>query len=162
MADMFRPVPIDQEPHQKSRFVVEFPTEIGIESYLVKTVSSPTISVGSIEIPYMHGYDYVAGKIKYEPIDITFIDVIGPSTSQKIMEWLGLHYEGATGRMGYAVGYKKQILLKRLDPTGVEVQKWTFIGCQITNVKFADGDYGAEEVSEISMTIQPNRILLDA
>ena len=77
MADMFRPVPVDQEPKRKNRFTLEFPTELGIESYNVQTSGKPTITINSTEIPYMNTSTWVAGRFKWEPIDIEFIDVIG-------------------------------------------------------------------------------------
>jgi len=162
MADMFRPVPIEQEPKRKNRFVLEFPTELGIESFLVQTSGKPSLEIGSTEIPYMNTSTWVAGRSIWQTIDITFIDVIGPSTTQKVMEWVRLHFESATGRMGYAIGYKKNLVLKALDPTGVEIEKWTLIGCQITSASFDDYDYSADDVAMVNITIQPDRCLLAA
>ena len=162
MAVMFRPIPIEQEPKKKNRFVLEFPTELGIESYLVQTAGKPAIEIGSVEIPYMNTSTWVAGRYKWGTMDIEFLDVIGPSTTQKVMEWVRLHAESATGRMGYAVGYKKNLVLKALDPTGVEVEKWTLIGSFITNASFDSVDYGDEEILRVKITIQPDRCLLSA
>jgi len=162
MADMFRPVPIEQEPKRKNRFVLEFPTELGIESYLVQTSGKPSLSINKTEIPYMNTSTFVAGRSVWQTLEVKFIDVIGPSTTQKIMEWVRLHFESATGRMGYAIGYKKNLVLKALDPTGVEVEKWTLIGCQIESAAFDDYDYGADDVSTVTITIQPDRCILDA
>lgn len=159
---MFRPVPVEQEPKRKNRFVLEFPTELGIESYLVQTSGKPSLEINSTEIPYMNTSTWVAGRYKWGTLDVEFIDVIGPSTTQKIMEWVRLHAESATGRMGYAIGYKKNLVLKALDPTGVEVEKWTLIGCLITNASFDDYDYGADDVAKVKITIQPDRCLLNA
>jgi hypothetical protein len=39
------------------------------------------------------------------------------------MEWGRLHAESLTGRMGYKAGYAKNILLKAVDPAGIEVEK---------------------------------------
>jgi hypothetical protein len=64
--------------------------------------------------------------------------------------------------MGYAIGYKKNLVLKALDPTGVEVEKWTLIGCQITNASFDDYDYSADDLSTVTITLQPDRCLLAA
>jgi hypothetical protein len=64
--------------------------------------------------------------------------------------------------MGYAIGYKKNLVLKALDPTGVEVEKWTLIGCQITSASFDDYDYSADDVAMVNITIQPDRCLLAA
>ena len=162
MADMFRPVPIEQEPKRKNRFVLEFPTELGIESYLVQTSGKPSLNINKTEIPYMNTSTFVAGRSVWQTLEIKFIDVIGPSTTQKIMEWVRLHFESATGRMGYAIGYKKNLVLKALDPVGVEVEKWTLIGCQIESAAFDDFDYSADDVSMVTITIQPDRCLLDA
>ena len=162
MAIMFRPVPVEQEPKKKNRFVLEFPSELGIDSFLVQTSGKPSIEIGNVEIPYMNTSTFVAGRYKWATMDIEFIDVIGPSTTQKIMEWVRLHAESATGRMGYAIGYKKNLVLKALDPVGIEVEKWTLVGSFITNASFDDYDYSAEDVLKVKITIQPDRCLLSA
>jgi hypothetical protein len=160
MADMFRPVPVEQEPKRKNRFVLEFPTELGIESFLVQTSAKPSLNINKTEIPYMNSSTFVAGRSVWQEMEISFIDVIGPSTTQKIMEWVRLHFESTTGRMGYAIGYKKNLVLKALDPNGVEVEKWTLIGSQIVTAKFDDFDYGADDVAKVTITIQPDKCIL--
>lgn len=156
---MFRPSPIEQEPKRKNRFYLEFPTELGFESYLVQMAGKPKIEIAATEMPYMNTSQFVAGRYKWGTIDIEFIDVIGPSTTQKVMEWVRLHAESATGKMGYAVGYKKNLVLKALDPVGVDVEKWTLVGCQITNADFDGFDYGSDDVMKCKITIQPDRCL---
>src|ERR1035437_5766353 len=157
---MFRPSPIEQEPKRKNRFYLEFPSELGIESYLVQTSGKPKMTINSTEIQFMNTSTFVAGRYKFETIDIEFIDVIGPSTTQKVMEWVRLHAEAATGKMGYAVGYKKNLVLKALDPVGVDVEKWTLIGCQITSYDTDSYDYGSDDIIKVKITIQPDRCLL--
>ena len=153
MADMFRPVPIEQEPKRKNRFVLEFPTELGIESFLVQTSGKPSLEIGSTEIPYMNTSTWVAGRSKWGTIEVKFIDVIGPSTTQKIMEWVRLHFESATGRMGYASGYKKDLQLIALDPTLVGVQQFTIFGAFISNIDFGKNEYTSDEVQKITVTL---------
>ena len=160
MADMFKPVPIEQEPKRKNRFVLEFPTELGIDSFIVQTAGKPKLSINNVEIPHINGSTWVAGRSIWQTMDITFIDVVGPSGTQKLMEWVRLIYESATGRMGYAIGYKKNLVLKALDPTGIEVEKWTLIGSYITNIDFGGYDHSDDALADISITIQPDRCLL--
>ena len=160
MADMFRPVPIDQEPLLQNRFALEFPTELGIDQFIVQTAKKPSLNINAVEIPYMNTSSWVAGRSVWQQMEISFIDVIGPSTTQKVMEWVNLHFESSTGRMGYAVGYKKNLFLKALDGPGVEVQKWTLIGCQIVSADFDQFDYGTDDVVKISVTLQPDRCIL--
>jgi len=162
MAIMYRPVPLDQEPKKKHRFELIFPTELGIESYTVQTSGKPKIAIGNVEIPYMNTSTFVSGRYKWETIDIKFLDLIGPSSTQKVMEWVRLHAESTTGRMGYAVGYKKNLILNGLDPTGVPVETWQLLGCQIVNASFDDYDYGADDLTYATITIQPDRCILQA
>ena len=162
MALMYRNVPIEQEPKKKHRFELQFPTELGIDNFIVQTSGKPKITIGSVEIQYMNTSTFVAGRYKWETIDVKFLDVIGPSSTQKVMDWVNLHAESATGRMGYAVGYKKNLDLVALDPTGVGVETWRLYGCQITNASFDDYDYGADDLIYATITLQPDRCILVA
>ena len=162
MALMFRPVPIEQEPKKHHRFELLFPNELGIDSFLVQTSGKPKMTIGNVEIPYMNSSTWVSGRFKWETMEIKFLDVIGPSSTQKVMEWVRLHAEETTGRMGYAIGYKKNLILNALDPTGVAVETWQLIGCQITEASFEDYDYGADELMYAHITIQPDRCVLKA
>lgn len=162
MAVMFRPAPIEEEPKKKHRFELQFPSELGIDSFLVQTTGKPKITIGNVEIPYMNTSTFVSGRYKWEPIEIKFLDVIGPSSTQKVMDWVNLHAESATGRMGYAVGYKKNLVLNALDPTGEPVETWQLIGCQIIDASFEDYDYSSDELMYCHITVQPDRCLLQA
>ena len=76
------------------------------------------------------------------------------------MEWVRLHSESITGRQGYAAGYKRDLELEMLDPTGVVVQKWILKNCMITDANFGNLSYSDDEVSQITMTIQPDYCVL--
>jgi hypothetical protein len=76
------------------------------------------------------------------------------------MEWVRLHAESVTGRMGYAAGYKKDIELEMLDPTGVVVEKWILQGTFLTNADFGSLDYSSEDIAEITVTLRPDRCIL--
>jgi hypothetical protein len=91
---------------------------------------------------------------------IKFRDPIGPSAAQALMEWVRLHAESVTGRMGYSSGSKKNLDLEMLDPTGVVVEKWILQGCLITSADFGSLSYASDALAEISVTIQPDRCIL--
>lgn len=155
------PVPINFEPKRNNRFYLEFPTELGIEVWKVREVKRPTMEINSVEIPYMNETNYVAGRYKWGSIDITLIDPIAPSASTQVMEWVRLHAESLTGRMGYAVGYKKDLILKALDPSSVEIEKWLLEQCMITNVDFGTNSQDDDELQTVTITIQPYRCILN-
>lgn len=156
---MLMSVPSTFEPLRNNRFVAEFPTELGIETWKVRTFTAPKATHNVVEIPFMNEFRYVVGKYKWEPIDIEFISTIGPSTSSQIMEWFRLHSESLTGRQGYAAGYQKSIILKSLDPAGVEVDKWTLEECLIADIDFGQRDMADDEIQIIKVKIQPQRCI---
>jgi len=91
---------------------------------------------------------------------VKFRDPIGPSATQAIMEWVRLHAESVTGRMGYAAGYKKNVDLEMLDPTGVVVEKWILEGTIITKVAWGNVGYSDDKLADFDVTLQPDRCIL--
>lgn len=81
-------------------------------------------------------------------------DPIGPSASQAVMEWVRLHSESVSGRQGYAAGYKRDVELEMLDPTGVVVSKWILKNTMVTDCDFGDLDYSQDDLADISMTLR--------
>jgi len=159
--EMIRGIPFEYEPKRVNRFFAEFADELGIEVWKVQKFKRPQMKINSVPIPFMNEQNYVAGRYTWEAMSITFLDPIGPSTSQQLMEWVRLHAESLTGRMGYAAGYKKNILLKELDPTGIEVAKFFLEQCMITSIDFGDNDYSNDELSTITLEVQPWRCILN-
>jgi hypothetical protein len=103
------------EPKRPNRFIAVFDEELGIEIWSVQKFKRPQLKINPVEIKYMNTSNWVAGNYTWQPIEITFLDLIGPSTSQKLMEWVRLHVESISGKEGYAAGYKKTIVLKQLE-----------------------------------------------
>ncbi len=159
MPELLRGIPFEYEPKRNNRFFAEFPDELGIEVWKVQKFKRPELKINSVEIDFFNEKNYVAGRYTWSEMSITFIDPIGPSTSQQLMEWVRLHAEPLTGRMGYAAGYKKNIYLKQTDPTGIEIDKWFIEQAMITNIDFGENDYGSDELSNITVTIQPWRCI---
>jgi len=159
--EMIRGIPFQYEPKRVNRFFAEFADELGIEVWKVQKFKRPSMKINSVGIDYMNERNYVAGRYTWDEMAITFLDPIGPSTSQQLMEWVRLHAESLTGRMGYAAGYKKNILLKALDPTGIEVEKWFLEQCSIVSIDFGDNSYEDDALTNIVLTIQPWRCILN-
>lgn len=160
MADLLMKMPVPFEPKKKNRFILRFPSSLGINEWYVSSTSRPNATIDSKTISFLNTETYVAGKFTWGTIDVSFKDPIGPSAAQALMEWFRLHAESVTGRMGYAAGYKKDIELEMLDPTGVVVEKWILQGCFLTNLNFKDLSYGTDDLAEISCTLRPDRCIL--
>ena len=160
MADLLMRMPVPYEPKKKNRFIFRFPTPLGIQEWFVASGSRPSISIEEVPIQFLNTETYVAGRFNWESIDVTFRDPIGPSAAQALMEWVRLHAESVTGRMGYAAGYKKDIDLEMLDPTGVVVEKWILQGTFLQDVNFDSLGYSDDAIATISATLRPDRCIL--
>lgn len=153
-------MPVPYEPKRQNRFILRFPSNLGINEWYVTSTSRPSAKIKAVEIPFLNTSTYVAGRFDWEEIKVTFKDPIGPSASQALMEWFRLHAESVTGRMGYAAGYKRDIDLEMLDPTGVVVEKWILEGTFITNLNFGDLDYSRDELVNITCGLRMDRCIL--
>ena len=160
MADLLMKMPIPYEPKRQNRFILRFPSSLGINEWFVESASRPHITIGATEIPFLNTSTYVAGRFTWDEIRVTFRDPIGPSASQALMEWFRLHAESVTGRMGYAAGYKKDVEIEMLDPTGVVVEKWLLEGCFITDLNFGELDYSRDDLANIDCSLRMDRCIL--
>ena len=160
MANLLMKMPVPYEPKKQNRFILRFPSSLGINEWFVISTSRPKITIGEVEIPFLNTSTYVAGRFNWESIDVTFKDPIGPSAAQALMEWVRLHAESVTGRMGYAAGYKKDIELEMLDPTGVVVEKWILEGTFLSDVNFDSLAYNTDALATISATLRMDRCIL--
>lgn len=161
MADLLLNAPIQYEPLKQNRFILRFPSDLGIQEWWVSTANRPQITITKTEIPFLNTKTYVAGNYSWGALNITLRDPIGPSASQAIMEWVRLHAESVTGRMGYAAGYMRDVEIEMLDPTGVTVSKWICKNCMLSDtVNFGSLNYSSAELCEISFAIQPQYCVL--
>lgn len=155
MPDLLIKAPVTYELLRKNRFLLRFPSDLGIQEWWVSNCSRPSIKQAAVEIPFMNTSNYVIGRYNWEEINVTLRDPIGPSASQAVMEWVRLHSESATGRQGYAVAYKRDLILEMLDPTGTAISQWIIKEAMLTSVKFSELDYSGDEIATIELTLRP-------
>jgi hypothetical protein len=160
MADLLMKMPVPYEPKRKNRFIIRFDSSLGINEWYVTSASRPSAKIASVAIPFLNTSTYVAGRFEWNTIKVSFKDPIGPSASQALMEWFRLHAESVTGRMGYAAGYKKNVDLEMLDPTGVVVEKWILQGCFLEDINFGDLAYDQDALATIDATLRMDRCIL--
>jgi len=153
-------MPVPYEPKKKNRWLFRFPAELGIQQWWLASASRPTIEMSEVEIPFLNTSVFVLGRFVWNPIDVTFRDAIGPSSAQAIMEWVRLHSESVTGRQGYAAGYKKDVEIEMLDPSGIVIEKWQLQGTMLTTVNFGDLSMDDDGIADIQATLRFDRAIL--
>lgn len=161
MANFLNKMPLPYEVKKENRWLIRFPSALGLNEWYFQSAARPKITIDEVEIPFLNTSTFVAGRFKWDAMKLELRDPIGPSASQAMMEWVRLHAESVTGRMGYAAGYKKDVELEMLDPTGVVIEKWILQGAFITDVDFGALKYdGTGELVKISSTIRFDRAIL--
>lgn len=160
MSDLLIKAPVEYEPLRKNRFLLRFPSDLGIQEWWVSSASRPAITQSAKEIPFLNTSNWVVGRYTWEEVEVTLRDPIGPSASQAVMEWIRLHSESATGRQGYAVAYKRDLHLEMLDPTGTVVSQWILKSTMIVNARFGELSYENDELADITLTLRPQYCIL--
>ena len=145
------------EPKRKNRWI--FSLE-GIDSFLIKTASRPSISIEEETISYMNSKRYIAGLASFETLSINLHDPIAPSGAQQVMEWVRTHFESVSGRAGYADFYKRDCQLKLVDPVGTVIELWDIKGAFLTSAGFGDLSYDDGTMMEISLTLRFDNCVL--
>lgn len=146
------------EPKLSNRFIMEIN---GIDSYLVKTASRPTVTSEVVELDHINVKRKIKGKTNWDDITISLYDPIVPSGAQQVMEWVRQSHESITGRDGYAAFYKKDINFKMLGPVGDVVELWTLKGAFITSANFGDMDWAGNDVMSIEVTLSYDYAVLE-
>ncbi len=82
MADLLMKMPFQYEPKRANRFILTFPTSLGINSWYVESAARPSIKIESKDIPFLNTKTYVASTFEWEEITVKFRDPIGPSASR--------------------------------------------------------------------------------
>lgn len=156
MSDLRLKAPINNEPKLKSRFTMRFPDDIGLQPIALTGVTSPKINIDTQELSFINTKTYYATSFHWEKMTISMRDYLAPSTAQALMEWIRLCAESTTGRMGYHIGFAKDIYIDVLDPVGRKVSTWYLNKCIISgSVNFGDFSYDEAKIIDISFDILP-------
>ena len=145
------------EPKRKNRWI--FALE-GVDSFLIKTASRPTMSFDEQTISYMNSKRYLAGLGTWGDLSLTLHDPIAPSGAQQVMEWVRTHFESVSGRAGYADFYKRDCQLKLVDPVGTVIELWDIKGAFLTSAGFGDLSYDDGTMMEIALTLRFDNCVL--
>ena len=146
------------EPKLQNRFLMNID---GIDSYLIKKISRPSITFGEIVLDHINVKRKIKGKANWENITCELYDPITPSGAQAVMEWVRLSHESVTGRDGYSDFYKKDIRIKTLGPVGDVVEEWILKGAYCQNAAFGDMDWTSDAPVSISMNIVMDYAILN-
>lgn len=140
--------PVPYEPKRNNRFLIEYPSHWDVQMFVTRTCSRPSMF---IDIKKFLGLTY-SKKIKWNPITITLMDPIGPSTTQRLMDIV----HGGLSSITFKINFKIQML----DPTGVVVEEWMLTDCEIKSINFGELSMMDDNIAICTLVVQTNNIIL--
>ena len=125
----------------------------------VMTVSRPSVSFQPIELPIYNSTVKLAGKHKWDDVELKIRDDVTGAATRKVGEQLQKQFdffEQSAAASG--IDYKFRMRVEILDggngayePTSLE--SFELLGCFVSKVAYQGGDYNANDPMDISMTI---------
>lgn len=167
------------QPKRKFRFLVNF-SELSNLTFMAKSAAKPSYEMGSQEHNVLNHVFKFPGIVKWNDIDVTFIDAVDPNVGSKFYSALvASGYIPPVNEAALTTGVTKvnthstigEVKIKQLDGGGVillpgqdpsdaaldttrVVDEWTLKNAFIKSVKFGDGlDYTSEDLVDISVSL---------
>lgn len=132
--------PLECEPKRKNRFIVNFPHIFEIPSFSIQEISRPKL--------FFDVDDY-----RWQNIEINLIDLIGPSTSNGLMNIISFCKELKTNNNKNEILFS--FIINDLDPTGVTVGTWIIDVKELILVDFGNYDYNSEDLQTCKLVLEP-------
>ena len=156
------------EPKRKFRFKVEF---MGLEPsgqggtntmWYAKSVTKPSFQISAAEHKYLNHTFYYPGSVAWQDVSMTLVDPGDPdmvtslssiivaggySPPSNANDMTSMSKSGVVAALG-------AVNVHQLDADGHQLESWTLQNAFITELKFGDLEYGADELIELSLTLK--------
>lgn len=144
------------EPKQNFRFEMEIDA-IPHASITVHTSDFPNMDNSETVVEQFNYQFYVKGKSKWQTITVGIYDPISPNLAQQLYAWQTAGHHSEDGRTDqYAVDMYTTCYLYDMDPSGAIVNTWQLKECYAQSINWGSGDWSAEEVKNIELTLRYN------
>ena len=149
----------------------------GLEPWLVKKFSKPTVTIGETEHKFLNHSFWYPGRATWESVSFTLADPVTPDASSIMFGKLmagGYKYPDiysdsistiSKAKMATGLGEVKIQQLGANAEDGIftdPVETWTFINAWVKDIKFGELDYDSEDMVNIDVTIRYDYAMLEA
>ena len=164
------------EPKRAYKFVLSIPGAGGqggggIPKFLVKKVSKPSFSVSESEHKFLNHTFYFPGKVTFNEVSFTIVDVIGAddgtATVMALFKEMGYRLPQSpdagqaalqTISKASSVDAMKGVRIQQIASDGSIVDEWKLNNPWIKDVKFGDLDYDSEELLNVEVTLRYDNV----
>ena len=123
------------EPKRLNRWVLNFP-DLEIKEWYIAKAQRPKFVRRKNWLGFYSGY-------KVDKFEIVLRDPISPSMALATFDLIKKDKR------------KLEFTLEMLDPTGVVVEKWVILDCEIIEIDFGELDYTNDGIAEVKLILQP-------
>lgn len=157
------------EPKRQYRWYVGFGGDGNLDliKYALKKVDKPKATIGEITHKYLNHEFYYPGRLKWEPINMTFASVAEPDASWLVNNILlnagyGVPTNSDTpgdqvstiGKTKFSKTLGEKLSIFQIDADGSVIEEWQLNKPFFTSVQFGSLDYGSEEIVEITCAVK--------
>ncbi len=156
------------DPKRKFRFLVSIAGITGTDSgtsstvWYAKTATKPSFSVATTEHKYLNHTFYYPGTVTWNDVTITLVDPTDPSVASIFGEimlnsgygvpadensWHTLTKAGMSSALG-------KVVVTQINGVGEDLESWELKNPIITEMKFGDLEYGADDLTELTLTMK--------
>ena len=158
--------PALRDPKRKFRFKVEFD---GINAanggpllWYAKTAAKPSFQITNTEHKYLNHTFYYPGAVQWQDVTMTLVDPVDPDIGATLsdiivaggyspptdgLDLVSMSKAKATNALGV-------IRITQLDSDGNMIEEWRLWNAFITEIKYGDLEYGADDLTELSLTLK--------
>ena len=168
------------EPRRAHRFLLNLPLLTvdgqGINvQYLAKTVTKPSYTIGETEHKFLGNTYYYPGAVTWETVSATLVNAVAPDGNKILYQALyssgyfdpndqGNFFGGGgptddqvgpgTPNKASALNATGDVLIREIDGQGISIGTWKLNNPWLTNAKFGDLDYEADDLTMIDLEIR--------
>lgn len=141
---------------RKFRYKLYITTPCGdVPEHTVKVAARPKITNDPFEINFLNQTTWLPGKSKWEPINITYIDVAG-STLTGLWNWILsiYNFQNFGVPMTEKAGWNGIAQLVMYDGCGTPLEEWQLYSVWPESVDWGELDYASNEEATISLSLR--------
>ena len=155
------------DPKRKFRWFVQFGDLGGGEESLqlaAKTVDKPKFEISSTDHKFINHTFFFPGRLTWEPITATFVDIGGDSDIADILNgvMIGSGYSPPTDlksckpsitKEASVSAFGNEFKIIQVGEAGDPVEQWSLFNAWVSKIEYGSLDYTSEELVDITMTI---------
>lgn len=154
------------QPKLSFKWFVSFGiNETAVKTYTVRSFQRPSFTIASSEYLWLNDVQFRPGVLTWNPIEITLTDGEGvdENNASNLFEMLKISgYSTVSFNQPFsriekaksAAALGGQIIFTQIDSNGDTLEEWKLVNPFLEAVNFGQGNYAAEEIITISLTVR--------